>query len=196
MKPAPPKICTPSRRAKRERRRRLVLQHADFRDRVLALLEPPGQQFQHRLRRLDAHRHVDKLVTDHLMLASAACRRSCAPAHRPIASSRQTRAKAVLRGGHVQPLVVEVKHDRPKPGVLLADEVGGGHAAVLEIECRGVGRPPAHLLQRRALQPRRIALDQQQADPARARPASANGDGDDSPRACPEVMKVFEPSTT
>src|SRR5258705_7946342 len=47
---------------------RLVLHHADFGDRALALPEPPRQYLQHRLRRRDLLRHVDQLVTDHLVL--------------------------------------------------------------------------------------------------------------------------------
>src|SRR6266850_2470879 len=44
---------------------RLVLHHADFGDRALALPEPPRQQFQHRLRSGNALRHVDQLVADY-----------------------------------------------------------------------------------------------------------------------------------
>ena len=42
---------------------------------------------------------------------------------------------------------------------------------------RGVRRPPAHLLEFRARQARRIALDQQQADAARAFATGTNGNG-------------------
>src|SRR6201995_1651612 len=47
---------------------RLVLHHADFSHRALALPEPPRQYFQHRLRSRDLLRHVDQLVADHLVL--------------------------------------------------------------------------------------------------------------------------------
>ena len=59
---------------------------------------------------------------------------------------------------------------------LLADQVFGRHAAIVEMQRRGIRRPPAHLLQLRARQARRVALDQQQADAARALTAGAHGD--------------------
>ena len=51
------------------------------------------------------------------------------------------------------------------------------YPALVEMQRRGVRGPPAHLLQFRARQARRIALDQQQADAARALAAGAHGNG-------------------
>src|SRR5436190_8462976 len=47
---------------------RLIFQHAYLGYRTFALIEPPRQHFQHRLRRCDPLRHIHQFVADHLML--------------------------------------------------------------------------------------------------------------------------------
>ena len=63
-----------------------------------------------------------------------------------------------------------------KPVAFLADQVLDWHAALVEMQRRGVRRPPAHLLEFRARKARRIAFDQQQADAAGALTAGAHRD--------------------
>ena len=96
--------------AERHRLRRLVLQHADFGDRAFALLEPPRQHFQHRLRRRDALRHVDQLVADHLMLRQRLAEGLAllGVGDRLVEADLREAAGA---GRHAQPLAVEVAHD-------------------------------------------------------------------------------------
>ena len=89
-----------------------------------------------------------------------------------------------------------------KPCALLADQVFGGHAALVEMQRRGIGRPPAHLLQLGARQARRIAFDQQHADAARPLAAGPHRDrqvigaharGDEGLFAADDVMVAIAP---
>jgi hypothetical protein len=68
-----------------------------------------------------------------------------------------------------QPLVVEILHDDLEGAALGIDEVFGGHAAVVEIEHRGVGGPPAHLAEAAARQAGGSAFYQDEADADRRR---------------------------
>lgn len=64
-------------------------------------------------------------------------------------------------GRHRQPLAVEVGHEDLKALVLGAQQMADRHAHVVEMQMRGVGAPPAHLLERRARESGRIGIDQQ-----------------------------------
>ena len=81
-------------------------------------------------------------------------------------------------GRHGQPLAVEIVHDDLEAPALLAEQVSGGDAAIVEMQRRGVRGPPAHFLQRRPRKARRIALDHQQADAAGTGTAGAHRGGD------------------
>ena len=110
---------------------------ADRSDRVLTLLDPPGQHLKECLRRLDALRHVDEFMADHLVFAE---RLAESPALARI-SDRFVEANAGerrARRGHAEPLIVEIEHDRLEACAFFADEVLRRHAAILEVECRGV----------------------------------------------------------
>ena len=76
------------------------------------------------------------------------------------------------------------------------------HAARVEMQRRGIGRPPAHLLQFCARQARRVAFDQQQANPARPLAAGPHRDrqvigpharGDEGLFAADDVMVAIAP---
>ena len=76
------------------------------------------------------------------------------------------------------------------------------HAAFVEMQRRGIGRPPAHLLQLRARQARRVAFDQQHADAARPLAAGPHRDrqiigpharGDKSLFAADDIMVAVAP---
>lgn len=156
---------------------RLVLQHADLGDRTFALIEPPRQHFKHRLRRRDLLRHVDQLVPDHLMLRQRFSKRVplLGVFHRVFEADPRRRGAA---GRHGQPLAVEIVHDDLEAAALLAEQIAGWHAAIVEMQGRGIRGPPAHLLERRAGEPRRVALDHQQADAAGPGTAGAHRRGD------------------
>ena len=79
--------------------------------------------------------------------------------------------------------------------VLLAHEVGHRHPAVVEAQVRGVGAPPAHLLERRAREARRVALDHERRDAAGALLGSVRTAVVMKSARTPEVMKVFSPFT-
>ena len=80
--------------------------------------------------------------------------------------------KAPLRaaertGADIEPTAIEPRHRDPEPLALAADEVGDGHAAVLEDDLRGRRCVPAQLLLGRAeRQAGRVLLDDDGADPA------------------------------
>ena len=95
---------------------------------------------------VDAAVHVDELVPDDLPRRPAACRTSRAPAR------TERPGRGALRGGvrlhgEAEPLVDELLHDQHEPAVLLADEVLGRHADVVEGQLGGVGAEPAHLVE-------------------------------------------------
>ena len=125
---------------------------------------------------MDARLHLDELVAHDLMLDQVLAEGLA------LARPRDRLVEAGLREAdrarrHAEPLGVEVAHDDAEAGVLLADQVAGRHAHIVEVQRRRVGAPPAHLLQRRAREPLALALDQQQRDAGRARPAGAHRDG-------------------
>src|SRR4029078_4899648 len=79
---------------------------------------------------------------------------------------------------HGQPLVVEIVHDDLESTALFPEQVFGRYTAIVEVQDRGVGGPPAHFLQRRAREPGRLALDHQEADTAGPGPTGAHRGGD------------------
>ena len=82
--------------------------------------------------------------------------------------------KADRARGHPQALGIEIAHDGAEARVLLADQVGGGHAHIVEMQAGGVRAPPAHLLQLRAREAGPVALDEQQRHSRRAGAARAH----------------------
>src|SRR5207302_825963 len=77
---------------------------------------------------------------------------------------------------HAHALAVEIAHDDLETLALLADQVFAPYAAFAEMQRRGIRGPPAHLLQLRARQARRVAFDQQQTDAARSLAAGTHRD--------------------
>src|SRR5205085_1961301 len=102
--------------AERHGLRGLVLQHADLGDRAFAMIEPPRQHFQHRLRGGDALRHVDQLVPDDLMLRQRLAEGVPLLAY-SVASSTQTLAAAMQPAAMVSrsPLKLCVINRKPSP---------------------------------------------------------------------------------
>ncbi len=85
----------------------------------------------------------------------------------------------------------------------LADQVFNRHPAIVEMQGRGIGCPPAHLLEFCARQAGRIALDQEQADAGGALAAGAHRNrqiirpharGDEGLLAVDDVMVAVAPS--
>ena len=148
--------------------RRLVLQHGDLGRRAFAVLHAPRQQFQIGLRRVHAHRHVDDLVTDHLLVGEPPAERLALP--RPRDRFVDTDLRERRAGGrHAEALGIEVEHDIAKALVLLADQVLDGNLDVVEEQLRRVARPPSHLSQGLLREAGHAPLDQQQRHAARAR---------------------------
>src|SRR6478735_11903432 len=101
---------------------RLVLHHADLGHRALALPEPPRQHFQHRLRGRDLLRHVDQLVTDHLVLRDRFAKGLALLG----VVDGVLDADAGIGGAarrHAHALTVEILHDDLEALTFLADQV-------------------------------------------------------------------------
>jgi hypothetical protein len=144
----------------------------------------------------DAHLHVHQLVADHLVLHQ---RRAeglalARPGQRLVVAGL---GEAQRHGRHAQPLAVEVGHDDLEALALLAHQVARRHAHVVKAQVRGVGAPPAHLVQLGAVTgPARRRAPR--ASRCRPRPwlRSVRTATVIQSARMPEVMKTFSPLTT
>ena len=92
---------------------------------------------------MHARLHLDQLVAHHLMLDQVLAEGLARP--RPVDRLVETGLREADGGGrHAEPLGIEVAHDDAETGVLLADQVCGRHAHIVEMQaspCRSTTSP-------------------------------------------------------
>ena len=179
--------------------RRDVLQHAHRGNhgRVArrGSVDPRRHVLEHRARGLDRGAHVDQAVPDHLVVGKTRAERAtlARPAERFLVADPGEPDGA---GRQREPLAVEVLHHGPEALAFLSHPHPDRHPAAGEPQVRGVGRPPAHLLQFGAFDAGGVTRHDQQRQAARAGGGRVGADRHDDPvRAQPrrdECLLAFQ----